>query len=238
MRRYRPLTWRRYLIIIQVLHSELATLNDPVGRSPTPRMAQSIEIIGKRAGRIIHLARDCGPSHGARPLIRQTNHLVTQLSGEAQAQGNMSNPSNIPLHVTSDIVGDINARSGSSHRSGNSMTRFLCPPEARSRKGTHDESTLTEVSILSSNLLTPIGSPDQEPPHVADISTATSDHPSEAYTQGLIWASKFQSDALARFLDPRSEAPWTSEDPGRRERVAENLWMENELLCTSSDDKL
>ena len=100
----------------------------------------------------------------------------------------------------------------------------------------HSQSRFIQLSTLSSDLLTVIGTPNKESPRAADILTPTSDHPSEPYTPGTIWASEVASDALARFLDPRNEAPWTPEDLGRRERVVENLWMANELL--RSDGKL
>ena len=76
-------------------------------------MTQATGKVSRGADRSIHLARGHGPSDGARPpYIRQISHLVAQVSGEAQR--NMSNYPNISLHVTSGIVGDISALSGSS----------------------------------------------------------------------------------------------------------------------------
>ncbi|RPB20039.1 hypothetical protein L211DRAFT_576105 [Terfezia boudieri ATCC MYA-4762] len=194
-------------------------------------MTQFTRKVSKRAGRIISLARGHGRNNGAHHLnISQTNHLAAQLSEEAQ--GNMSNPPNMPFFSPRDIVGDTSAPAAF-HRSAYSMSRFLGPcseapwtPEAR--REAHDESRLTELSILSSNLLTIIGLPVQGPPHIAD----NSNDPLEPYAPGTVWPSKFQSDPLARFLDPKSESPWTSEDLGRRERVVENLWLTTQLLCS------
>ncbi|KAF8439574.1 hypothetical protein BGX38DRAFT_1207527 [Terfezia claveryi] len=197
-------------------------------------MTQFTRKVSKRAGRIICLTRGHGPNNGARYLnISQTNHLAAQLSDEAQ--GNMSNPPIMPFFSPRDIVGDTSAPAAFSHRSAYSMSRFIGPfseapwtPEAR--REAHDESRLTELSILSSNLLTTIGLPDQGPPLVAD----NSNDPLEPYAPGTVWPSKPQSDTLARFLDPKSESPWTPEDLGRRERVVGSLWVTTQLLC--SDD--
>ena len=201
-------------------------------------MTQFTGKVSKRAGRIIRLGGCRGSNHEARPInIRQASNLAAQLSNEEQ--GNMTNPLIMSLHTASELLEGIGPLPGSSRRSDYSMGRFLDPyneapwtPEAR--REAHSKSRLTELSILSSNFLTIIGSPDQEP-HTADVPTACDNSP-DSYTPGIIRASKVQSDALARFLDPRSEAPWTPEDLGRRERIVENLWVANELLC--GDDEL
>ena len=196
---------------------------------------QFIGRVKKRVGRSMGLDRSRGLKHGVGLLTyttRQANRLTTQLSREGQA--NMPNSLTIYLHIS----GIIGPQSDPNHRSTYSMSRFLdmyseapWTPEARQEAHNY-ESRLTEFSILQSSLLTITGSPIQEPPSAADM-PASSDHPSEPYTQGRILASKIESDGLTRFLDPRSEAPWTPEDLGRREKIAENLWisMLNELLC-------
>ena len=109
-----------------------------------------------------------------------------------------------------------------------SMSRFLGPSSeapwtSEARRESHDESSPTKFSILtfnlSFNLLTIIGSPD----------AATSDYQSQPYAQGQTWASTFESDVLARFLDPGGDAPWA---PGDCRRVVGDLWVAGGPLCT------
>ncbi|KAF8417940.1 hypothetical protein EV426DRAFT_350529 [Tirmania nivea] len=204
-------------------------------------MTQFTGEISKGAGRIIHLARVHDPNHEG-PLLntRQANHLAPQSSHEAK--GNTPIFPTIHLHVLSGILEDISPQSSSSHRSAYSMSRFLdagseAPWAPDALREAHNKSRLTELSILSSNLLTIIGSPDQgSPARIASIPTASSKNAAESNTPSITRAWKVEIDALIRFLDPGSEAPWTPEDLGRRERVLENLWMTNELLY--SDDEL
>lgn len=157
----------------------------------------------------------------------------------------MLNSPTIHLHVVSGNLEGIGPPPGPSHQSAYAMSLFLDPcsetpwtPETR--REAHNGSRLNDISIISSNLLSIIGSPIQEPPCTTDIPTCadTSDHPSEPYTRGPIWASKIENDGPTCFLGPRSKVPWTPEDLGRRERVAENLWMENGLLCMRGDNDM
>ncbi|KAF8417939.1 hypothetical protein EV426DRAFT_350481 [Tirmania nivea] len=204
-----------------------------------------IGVASKNAGRDISLARDRGFKHMTSHLTyttREANYPAAQLSQDGQS--NMANipfkpnPFTILFHVSGTLE-DSRPPSSSSHRTPYSISRFLDPcsevpwtPEAR--KEAHNKPRLTESVILSSNLLAIIGSPDQEPPHAADIFIAL-DSPSDSYAPGRIRASRVESDALIRFLDPRSEAPWTLEDLGRRERALENFGVKTELLCNDEE---